>query len=91
MSSYPAGHVWIYTALYKITSNGRDIFSAQVVFMVLYLATLAVTLSLYRTAKVPLPNSEKRQDSCIIGPSICVTFAVFVETIAQYLYPAIIQ
>jgi alpha-1,3-mannosyltransferase len=50
--SYPAGHVWIYTALYKITSKGRDIFSAQVVFMLLYLATLAVTLSLYRTAKV---------------------------------------
>ena len=52
LDSYPAGHVWIYTALYKITSRGKDIFSAQVVFLLLYLTTLAITLSLYRTAKV---------------------------------------
>jgi len=50
--SYPAGHVWIYTALYKITSNGKDIFSAQVVFVVLYLATLGITMSTYRAARV---------------------------------------
>jgi alpha-1,3-mannosyltransferase len=51
-NSYPAGHVWIYTALYKITSNGKDIFSAQVVFVVLYLATLGLTMSMYRAARV---------------------------------------
>jgi alpha-1,3-mannosyltransferase len=50
--SYPAGHVWIYTALYKITSNGKDIFSAQVVFVLLYLATLGITISTYRAARV---------------------------------------
>jgi alpha-1,3-mannosyltransferase len=50
--SYPAGHVWIYTALYKITSKGHDIFAAQVVFMVIYLITLAITLSVYKSAKV---------------------------------------
>jgi hypothetical protein len=50
--SYPAGHVWIYTGLYKITSEGKDVFSAQIVFVLLYLTTLAITLSVYRTAKV---------------------------------------
>src|SRR5271155_2826148 len=50
--SYPAGHVWIYTALYKITSNGKDVFSAQVVFVLLYLATLGITISMYRAARV---------------------------------------
>lgn len=51
--SYPAGHVWIYTVLYKVTSQGRDIFGAQIFFMQLYLATLAITLYLYRTTKIP--------------------------------------
>jgi alpha-1,3-mannosyltransferase len=51
-TSYPAGHVWIYTALYKVTSQGKDIFSAQVIFMVLYLTTLAIVLSLYRNVGV---------------------------------------
>jgi alpha-1,3-mannosyltransferase len=50
--SYPAGHVWIYTALYKLTSQGKDIFSAQVIFAVLYLSTLAIVLSLYRSVGV---------------------------------------
>src|SRR2546423_12556731 len=86
--SYPAGHVWIYTALYKITSNGRDIFPAQVVFLLLYLTTLAVTLSLYRTAKVPSTNSFYL---LTIGSPFCITFAMPVETITQYLYLAIIQ
>lgn len=86
--SYPAGHVWIYTALYKTTSNGRDIFSGQVVFMLLYLTTLAVTLSLYRTAKVYLP---KRNSKLMIGSSVYTTSAVSVKTITQYLYTAIIQ
>jgi hypothetical protein len=86
--SYPAGHVWIYTALYKITSNGRDIFSAQVVFMFLYLTTLAVTLSLYRTAKVP---STKSLYLLTIGAPLRITIAVPLETITQYLYLTIIQ
>jgi len=86
--SYPAGHVWIYTALYKITSQGRDIFGAQVIFMILYLATLAIALSLYRTTKV-LPS-----DGMMIltaGPSIYTAPAMSIETITQYLHVTHVQ
>ena len=45
---YPAGHVWIYTALYRLTDSGRDIKTAQIVFAAIYVATLAVVFRLYR-------------------------------------------
>jgi len=51
-NSYPAGHLWIYSALYQVTSKGKDIFTAQLTFVLVYLATLAITLATYRTAKV---------------------------------------
>jgi len=50
--SYPAGHVWIYSGLYKFTGEGKDIFSAQIIFVALYLVTLAITFSLYLETKV---------------------------------------
>ena len=54
--SYPAGHLWIYSALYQVTSKGKDIFTAQVIFVLVYLATLAITLATYRTARVRVPT-----------------------------------
>jgi alpha-1,3-mannosyltransferase len=50
---YPAGHVWIYRALYYFTDNGSDIFKAQVVFLAVYLGTLAVILSIYVHSGLP--------------------------------------
>ncbi|PGG95854.1 hypothetical protein AJ79_09835 [Helicocarpus griseus UAMH5409] len=50
---YPALHVYIYSALYHICENGRDIAFAQVLFAVLYLATLVVVMWSYRSAKAP--------------------------------------
>ncbi|KAI5806721.1 glycosyltransferase [Peziza echinospora] len=50
---YPAGHVYIYSLLYKLTDQGRDVFTAQVVFVGLYLATLALVMAIYIKAKVP--------------------------------------
>lgn len=47
---YPAGHVLIYDWLYQLCDGGVDIRLAQYVFVVLYLATLAVVLSIYRKA-----------------------------------------
>jgi hypothetical protein len=84
--SYPAAHVWIYTALYKITSHGKDIFSAQVVFLLLYLVTLAVTLSLYRTAKV-----FRLLFIIDIDSTICSAIIMFVKAITQYIHPATLQ
>jgi alpha-1,3-mannosyltransferase len=49
---YPAAHVYIYSGLYFITDQGRDIWLAQWIFMVLYLVTLAVVIQCYRMAKV---------------------------------------
>ena len=49
---YPAAHIYIYNGLYVLTDQGRDIFRAQCIFMVLYLATLTVVMQCYRMAKV---------------------------------------
>ena len=45
-------HVYIYNALYRVTDDGRDIFLAQSIFMVLYLVTLSFVFLCYRMAKV---------------------------------------
>ena len=49
---YPGAHVYTYTALYKLTDEGTDILRGQIIFAVLYLATLAIVMSCYRMAKV---------------------------------------
>lgn len=49
---YPAAHVYIYDLLYRLTSEGTDIFRAQCIFMVVYLAALSVVMACYRKAKV---------------------------------------
>ncbi|KAI1276116.1 glycosyltransferase [Xylaria sp. FL0933] len=50
---YPAAHVYLYTGLYYLTDKGKDIFLAQQLFAVLYMATLAVVMSCYWKANVP--------------------------------------
>lgn len=50
---YPAAHVYIYTLLYRITDEGRDIFLGQILFASLYLATLIVVIACYRQVGAP--------------------------------------
>ncbi|OHX00487.1 dolichyl-p-man:man c -pp-dolichyl mannosyltransferase [Colletotrichum incanum] len=50
---YPAAHVYTYTGLYYLTDEGKNIFLAQQLFAILYLATLAVVMACYWQAKVP--------------------------------------
>ncbi|KAF6200803.1 hypothetical protein GE061_005249 [Apolygus lucorum] len=51
---YPAGFVYIYSALYYITDHGSNIRLAQYIFVGLYLVLLALVFRLYvRTKKVP--------------------------------------
>ncbi|CAN8102482.1 unnamed protein product [Discula destructiva] len=50
---YPAAHVWIYRALYSLTSHGKDILLAQKLFAGLYLVNLGVVMACYRKAKAP--------------------------------------
>ncbi|KAG5300873.1 mannosyltransferase [Histoplasma ohiense] len=50
---YPAVHVYIYSVLYRICDEGRDIAFAQVVFAILYIATLVIVMWSYRSARAP--------------------------------------
>lgn len=49
---YPAAHVYLYTGLYHLTSEGKNILLAQQLFGVLYMTTLALVMACYWKAKV---------------------------------------
>lgn len=63
---YPAVHVYIYSGLYWLTDEGRDIKLAQGIFAALYLFTLGGVMACYRRAKVsftlPDRTSKPRED-----------------------------
>ncbi|KAJ2585548.1 dolichyl-P-Man:Man(5)GlcNAc(2)-PP-dolichol alpha-1,3-mannosyltransferase, partial [Coemansia sp. RSA 1722] len=50
---YPAGFVWIYQVLFRITSSGSNIRLAQYIFVAIYIATLTVVMAIFKTARVP--------------------------------------
>lgn len=66
---YPAAHVYIYSFLYNLTNQGKEVLRGQWIFMVLYLATLAVVLLCYREARVIIQKTnfstqKKHTTSC---------------------------
>jgi len=88
---YPAAHVYIYTALYYVTNEGRNIALAQGIFAVLYLGTLAVVMACYRLAKVPpyvfpMLILSKRLHSIFLLRCFNDCFAVLFFWIAIYAY-----
>ncbi|KAG0226866.1 Lethal(2)neighbour of tid protein [Mortierella sp. GBA43] len=44
---YPAGFVYIYSALYYLTDMGKNILIGQWIFMGLYLLTLVIVFAIY--------------------------------------------
>jgi alpha-1,3-mannosyltransferase len=50
---YPAGFVYIFSALYWLTNLGQNIFLAQCMWAALYITVLAVVFVLYRRADAP--------------------------------------
>ncbi|XGW08228.1 hypothetical protein V3C99_010940 [Haemonchus contortus] len=44
---YPAGHIWVYNVFHALTNAGKDIRTAQYIFMGLYLVNLLAVLRLY--------------------------------------------
>ena len=48
---YPAGFVYVFSALYYGTDNGTNIPLAQCIFIFLYILTLLVVLRIYATGK----------------------------------------
>ena len=51
---YPAGFVYVYSALYYVTAQGINVLLAQWLFLALYLVTLCIVLRLYQLCRVPL-------------------------------------
>lgn len=49
---YPAGHVYLYSALHEMTAGGERVLLAQGIFVALYLLGLAVVMAVYRGVKV---------------------------------------
>ncbi|KAK2737548.1 dolichyl-P-Man:Man(5)GlcNAc(2)-PP-dolichol alpha-1,3-mannosyltransferase [Myotisia sp. PD_48] len=50
---YPAVHVYLYSFLFGITDEGRDIQFAQTIFAGLYLLTLTIVMACYRSIRAP--------------------------------------
>eukprot|EP01041_Mallomonas_annulata_P009349 gene9349-19397_t len=50
---YPAGFLYVFSALYHITQNGTDIRLAQYLFGGIYISTIIVMLYLYKIGKTP--------------------------------------
>ncbi|KAL9102979.1 MAG: hypothetical protein Q9163_001932 [Psora crenata] len=88
---YPAGHVMIYDALYRITDEGSNIFRAQCIFTLVYLAALSVVMACYRKAKAPpylfaLLICSKRLHSIFVLRLFNDCFAVLSLFSAIYFY-----
>lgn len=85
---YPAGHVYIYSWLYRLTDNGTNILRAQWIFVGLYLATLYVVLLCYREARVAIPLSLVAfvVSNRIKGTAVYSSIATPVEALTQHLY-----
>ncbi|KAJ6113145.1 Glycosyltransferase ALG3 [Penicillium capsulatum] len=87
---YPAAHVYIYTLLYHLTEEGRDILLGQILFAALYLATLIVVIACYRQTTappylLPLLVLSKRLHSIYMLRMFNDGIAAFAMWIAIYL------
>ncbi|CAM1511725.1 Fc.00g092380.m01.CDS01 [Cosmosporella sp. VM-42] len=88
---YPAAHVYTYTGLYYLTDEGKNIFFAQQLFAVLYMATLGLVMLCYWKAKVPpyvfsLLILSKRLHSIFVLRCFNDCFAVFFLWLAIYCF-----
>ncbi|KAF2871735.1 Lethal(2)neighbour of Tid protein [Massariosphaeria phaeospora] len=88
---YPGAHVLIYRILYMLTDQGRDIQTAQYIFALVYLLTLAVVIQCYREAKappyvLPLLILSKRLHSIFMLRCFNDCFAVLALFSAIYAY-----
>jgi alpha-1,3-mannosyltransferase len=59
---YPAAHVYIYSLLYWITEEGKNIRLAQGLFAAVYLLALGGVMACYRRAKVHINGIMERTD-----------------------------
>lgn len=88
---YPAAHVYIYTLLYHLTDEGRDVLLGQILFATLYLATLIVVIACYRQTGappylLPLLVLSKRLHSIYMLRMFNDGIAAFAMWVAIYLF-----
>lgn len=96
---YPAFHVYIYSVLYKLTDEGKNIFLAQAIFAWWYMAILMLVMACYRKARVrppycgcvcmidPVADVVPR----VIGSTLPLSSPCTFEANAQHLPPATFQ
>lgn len=88
---YPAAHVYIYTALYYLTENGKNILTGQIIFAFLYLITAVIVVRCYQLAKVGAPYfTSLYYANYSIGSTLCFPSSCIVEKTAQCLLTSII-
>lgn len=88
---YPAAHVYIYRALYSLTSSGTDILTAQLIFIGVYILTLFFVMQSYRQAGVPpyvfpLLSLSKRVHSIFVLRLFNDCFAVLFLWVAVWCW-----
>ncbi|SPQ25421.1 01ea98ba-3ab2-4ce4-9293-ef0a082c985b [Thermothielavioides terrestris] len=83
---YPAAHVYIYTGLYYLTDEGKDILLAQQLFGVLYMLALGVVMACYVPPYVlPLLVLSKRLHSIFVLRCFNDCFATLFLWLAVFL------
>eukprot|EP00741_Cyanophora_paradoxa_P006024 tig00000970_g5842.t1 len=88
---YPAGHLWIYVALWRLSGNGANIRLMQFLFGGLHTLVLAVVLACYiKTRAVPvwvlaLPALSRRIHSIFVLRLFNDCFAALFAYVALYL------
>jgi alpha-1,3-mannosyltransferase len=88
---YPAGFVYLYSALYYITNHGKNILLAQVIFIFVYIANSAVVMEIFRIARLPkalcvLLLLSKRVHSIFVLRCFNDCFAMLFAYIAIYYF-----
>lgn len=84
---YPAGFVYIFTALYYITSHGVNIRLGQYVFAVFYLITLLLVFRIYyRTKKVCVVTHVTKASFIMQHYTYCFESYTYPAPICSYAY-----
>lgn len=71
LASYPAWFLYIYTALYQITNQGKDLRIAQYIFAQLYVVTLAMVFALYKRCGSVGPVHVSPNDFKLMISELC--------------------
>lgn len=83
---YPAAHVYVYTGLYHLTNEGKNILLAQQLFAVLYMVTLGVVMACYWKAKVCMESANlEARVCCDTNTRLCDS-----KQVPLYVFPLLI-